>query len=387
MNNFTVIVLDGVGVGELDDADKYKDVGSDTLGNISRKLNGLTLPNLQAFGLGNLHEIVGVPPHNNPKASYGKLAEISIGKDSTTGHWELGGLKIDYEFPLYPNGFPQRILNLFMEKTGVKGILGNKAASGTEIIKELGDEHVKTGFPIVYTSADPVFQIAAHEEIIPLEKLLEMCRIARHEVMIGDDQVGRIIARPFVGDSGCYTRTTNRKDFSVNPPSKTILNVLQDAGIDTIAVGKINDLFNYNGIKISEITKSNMKGVDKILESQAKASNSFIFANLVDFDVYFGHRNDPEGFYNALVEFDNRLPEIIASMDETDALVLTADHGNDPTTSSTDHSREYVPLLFYRKGVKGKNLGVRKTFADVAQTVAHFFKVNNNLQGTSFLNG
>lgn len=385
MNNFIVIVLDGVGVGELSDADKYKDVGSDTLGNISKKLNGISLPNLQKFGLGNLHSIKGIPPHAEPKASYGKLAESSIGKDSTTGHWELGGLKIDYEFPLYPNGFPQELLDLFIEKTGSKGILGNKAASGTEIIKELGDEHVRTGFPIVYTSADPVFQIAAHEDIISVEELHKMCKITRHEVMIGEHQVGRIIARPFIGESGSYTRTTNRKDFSVDPPSKTILNILQEADVDTIAIGKINDLFNYSGIKVSEITKSNMKGVDKILETQAKVSNSFIFANLVDFDVYFGHRNDPEGFYNALKEFDDRLPEIVESLDETDALVLTADHGNDPTTASTDHSREYVPLLYFRKGKSGKDLGSRETFADVAQTAAHFFRVNNDLKGTSFL--
>ncbi len=386
MNNFIVIVLDGVGVGELNDAARYNDKGSDTLGNMSRVIGGLTLPNLEKLGLGNLHEIKGLKTQKKPLASFGKLAECSIGKDSTTGHWELGGLRIDFEFPLYPNGFPEEIINYFVSKTGVGGILGNKAASGTEIISELGDEHVKTGFPIVYTSADSVFQIAAHEEIIPLQRQYEICKIARHEIMINEHTVGRIIARPFIGKSGAYERTTNRKDYAVDPPSDTILNFLQRAGIQTIGIGKINDLFNYNGISVSEITKSNLKGIKKIVECQQKYSNSFLFANLVDFDVYFGHRNDPVGYYRALQEFDFHLPEILESLDETDALILTADHGNDPTDVSTDHTREYVPLLFYRKERGGKNLGIRNTFADVAQTIAHYFKVNNNLNGTSFLN-
>ena len=386
MNNFIVIVLDGVGVGELPDADKYKDTGSDTLGNMARVLGGLNLPNLEKFGLGNLHNIDGIKPQNSPLASYGKFAESSIGKDSTTGHWELGGLHIDVEFPLYPNGFPDEIINKFLTATGLKGILGNKAASGTEIIKELGEQHIDTGFPIVYTSADSVFQIAAHEEIFGLDKLYEICKIARHEVLINEHSVGRIIARPFIGEPGKFERTTNRKDYAVDPPSETILNVLSNAGINTVGVGKINDLFNYNGIKVNEITKSNLKGIKKILECQAQYKDSFIFANLVDFDVYFGHRNDPLGFHKALQEFDTYLPEIMESLDETDVLLLTADHGNDPTTASTDHSREYVPLLFYRKGKPGKNLGIRNTFADVAQTIADFFKVTNNLKGTSFLN-
>ncbi|NOX16992.1 MAG: phosphopentomutase [Chlorobi bacterium] len=385
MKNFLIILLDGVGVGELPDAAEYGDEGSNTLGNLSRAVGGLNLPNLQKIGLGNIIDIQGVPQVENPSASFGKLTEVSSGKDSTSGHWEIAGLKVEIDFPYYPNGFPDELIDRFLKATGLKGILGNKAASGTEIIKELGDEHVKTGYPIVYTSADSVFQIAAHEEVIPLERLYEICEIAREQVLIGKDSVGRVIARPFLGKSGSYTRTTNRKDFSISPPSPTILNVLQENGIQTIAIGKVNDLFNYSGIDVQAKTKSNAEGVEKILFYAGKEKESFIFTNLVDFDVYYGHRNDPEGFAKALKEFDDRLPEILANLDETDALVITADHGNDPTTPSTDHSREYIPLLFYRKGKPGRNLGTRETFSDVAQTAAHFFKVNNNLKGKSFL--
>lgn len=386
MNNFIIIVLDGVGIGELPDADKYNDVGSDTLGNLAKHVGGLNLPNLEKLGLGNIADIKGIKPQAKPLASFGKMIEISSGKDSTSGHWELGGLKLDFDFPTYPNGFSKEIINLFIEKTGVKGILGNKTASGTSIIEELGDEHVNTGYPIVYTSADSVFQIAAHEEVIPIERQYEICRIAREEVLIGKDTVGRIIARPFVGESGNYKRTTNRRDFSIDPAGDTILDVLSNEKIKTVAIGKINDLFNYRGIQVKEKTKSNSEGIKKIIEYSQKEKGSFIFANLVDFDVYYGHRLDPEGFANCLVEFDNELPKILETLDESDALILTADHGNDPTVTSTDHTREYVPLLYYRKNKDAKNLGIRETFSDVAQTVAHYFKINNGLKGTSFLN-
>ena len=386
MNNFIVIVLDGVGVGELPDAYKFNDTGSNTLGNLAKAVDGLNLPNLEKFGLGNIIDIIGIKPRSDASASFGKLAEISIGKDSTTGHWELGGIKVEVDFPYYPEGFPETLIQKFIDQTGVKGVLGNKPASGTEIIKELGDEHVETGYPIVYTSADSVFQIAAHEEIISLDRLYEICETARHKILIDEHRVGRVIARPFIGSSGSYKRTTNRKDFSVNPPSDTILDVLYNAEIQTIAIGKIIDLFNGNGIKIPVKTKSNLEGIKQIIHYSKNAANSFIFANLVDFDVYYGHRNDPEGFHNALKEFDGQLPGISMSLDNSDALVITSDHGNDPTTPSTDHSREYVPLLFYRPGRPGKNLGVRKTFSDVAQTAAHFFKINNCLKGISFLN-
>ncbi len=386
MKNFIVIVLDGVGIGELPDAFKYKDEGSNTLANMAEAVGGLDLPNLEKLGLGNISPIKGVTPQVNPLASFGKLSEASVGKDSTTGHWELGGLRIDVEFPLYPNGFPEEIIKKFLEETKLGGILGNYASSGTEIIEKLGDEHVRTGFPIIYTSADSVFQIAAHEEVIPLERQYEICEIAREKVMINENACGRIIARPFIGQSGSYTRTTNRKDFSIDPPSNTILDFLQMNGIETIAVGKINDLFNYKGIQTKLKTKSNDEGITKIIEAASSSKNSFIMANLVDFDVYYGHRNDAPGFAKALKAFDDRLPEILNCLDETDCLILTADHGNDPTTPSTDHSREFIPLIFYRKNNAGKNLGTRKTFSDVAQTVAHYFKINNDLHGTSFLN-
>lgn len=385
MNNIFVVVLDGVGVGELPDAANYSDQGSNTLANIAKVLGGISLPNLEKFGLGNIIEIKGINRVSQPLASWGKMAEASPGKDSTTGHWELGGLKVDFDFPYYPQGFPETLINNFIKATGLKGILCNKPASGTEVIKELGDEHVKTGYPIVYTSGDSVFQIAAHEEVIPLERLYKICSIAREEILVGKDSVGRVIARPFIGTSGSYTRTTNRKDFSINPTGPTILDVLQNNGIETIAIGKINDLFNYKGISTKIKSKSNLEGIEKIIETAGTARGSLIFTNLVDFDVYYGHRLDPEGFYGALVEFDNSLPDIIEQLDETDALILTADHGNDPTVTSTDHTREYVPVLYYRKGKTGTDLGIRSSFSDVAQTVAHFFKVNNSLKGKSFL--
>jgi phosphopentomutase len=375
-----------VGIGELPDAKEYGDEGSNTLKNISNKIK-LNLPNLKILGLGNIDEIDGVPAENNPIASFGKLKEISKGKDSTTGHWELSGLYVDLDFAYYPGGFSKEIINKFLKLTNCKGVLGNKAASGTEIIKELGDEHVKTGYPIVYTSADSVFQIAAHEEVISLERLYEICKIAREEVLIPPIMMGRVIARPFIGTSGNYKRTTNRKDYSIDPPDKTVLDILEENKINTVAIGKINDLFNYRGIKHKLKTRSNEEGCKELLKASDIFNNSFIFTNLVDFDVYFGHRNDPEGFAAALSEFDNFLPSFLNRLDENDAFIITADHGNDPTTPSTDHSREYVPLIFYYKKLNPKNLGVRSTFSDVGKTVADFFKVENSLKGKSFLKG
>jgi len=386
MNNFFIIILDGVGIGELPDAANYGDTGSNTLVNMATTVGGLNLPNLEKLGLGNIEKIKGISEQANPLASFGKMKEISRGKDSTTGHWEISGLYVDTDFSYFPDGFTKEIMDNFLEKTGCKGYLGNKAASGTEIIKELGEEHVKTGFPIVYTSADSVFQIAAHEKVIPLERQYEICSITRNEVLVSPLMIGRVIARPFIGEPGNFKRTTNRKDFSLDPPSKTILNILSDAGIETVAIGKINDLFNYSGIKICEKTKSNEEGCTKLLEYSKKGNNNFIFINLVDFDVYFGHRNDPEGFAKKLAAFDSFLPEFLGNLDETDRVLITADHGNDPTTPSTDHSREYVPLLFYSKNKKGKNLGIRQTFSDAGKTVADFFGVENDLKGKSFLN-
>jgi len=385
LNNFFIIILDGVGIGELPDSFKYGDEGSNTLVNIAKAVNGLNLPNLTKLGLGNIAEIKGIPSVSNPLASFGKMKEISKGKDSTTGHWEMAGLYVDLNFSYFPDGFQDDIISKFLSETGCKGVLGNKAASGTEIIMELGDKHVETGFPIVYTSADSVFQIAAHEDVIQLDKLYKICKITREKVLVSPVNIGRVIARPFVGTTGNYTRTVNRKDFSIDPPEKTILDILSENKITTVAIGKVNDLFNYRGITIQVKTKSNEEGCKKLLEYAKKVNRSLIFANLVDFDVYYGHRNDSEGFASALKDFDDFLPLLIESVDHDDAIVISADHGNDPTTPSTDHSREYVPLLFFRKNRQGKDLGIRKTFSDVAKTAAEFFHVENSLKGESFL--
>lgn len=386
MNNFFIIVLDGVGVGELPDADLYGDKGSNTLGNISNTVNGLNLPNLQKLGLGNVISIKGVSKSDNPLASFGKMSEQSKGKDSTTGHWELSGLFVDTDFDYFPNGFPKIITDKFLKITGYNGFLGNKAASGTEIIKELGDEHVKTGFPIIYTSADSVFQIAAHQDVIPLDKLYEICDKTRNQVLIDPLKVGRVIARPFIGKSGSYERTVYRKDYSLDPPSETIFDLLQKNNINTVAIGKINDLFNYRGISIQVKSKSNKEGFEQLIKASNEHQNSLIFINLVDFDVYFGHRNDVKGFAQALKEFDDFLPELLDNLHSTDRVIFTADHGNDPTTPSTDHSREYVPVLYFGKNKIAKDLGVRKTFADVGKTAADFFNIKNDLKGISFLN-
>jgi len=384
LNNFVLIILDGVGIGELPDAEKYGDNGSNTLGNIANYIGGLDLPNLQKMGLGNIKRMFGYGSIGKPIASYGKMNEQSIGKDSTSGHWELGGCIVDFKFPTFPNGFPEDLMEEFLFQNELEGFLGNKPASGTEIIDELGVEHMQTGYPIIYTSADSVFQIAAHEEIIPLERLYEICEITRNNVCINNYRVGRVIARPFLGSPGSFERTVNRKDFSIDPTSDTILDVLYNNNINTIGIGKINDLFNNRGIKQGIKTKSNLEGINAIISNLKSEENSFIAANLVDFDVYFGHRNDPDGFHTALIEFDDNLPDILSEMDESDKLIITADHGNDPTTESTDHSREYVPLLYYSPNMQVKNLGVRNSFADVAKTVAEHFNVENDLDGISF---
>lgn len=386
MNNFFVIVLDGVGIGELPDAKNYGDEGSNTLVNMAEFVGGLDLPNLGKLGLGNIIPIKGISKNIKPIASFGKLNEASKGKDSTTGHWELGGLYVDTDFDYFPNGFPDDLMNKFIELTGCKGFLGNKAASGTEIINELGDEHVKTSYPIVYTSADSVFQIAAHQEIIPLERLYEICDLTRNKILVEPLNVGRVIARPFLGVSGKYERTVYRKDYSLAPPKETILDILQKNKIKTVTIGKINDLFNYQGIDIQLKTKSNTEGFEQLKISAKQFSNSFIFTNLVDFDVYFGHRNDPIGFANALKVFDNFLPEFLNLLDPTDQVIFTADHGNDPTTPSTDHSREYIPLIYYGKSKISTDLGTRNTFSDVGKTVADYFGIQNTLKGKSFLN-
>lgn len=369
----TLIVLDSAGVGELPDAAHYGDEGSNTLGNCARAVGGLNLPNLARLGLGNIIDIPGVSPQKKSLAAYGKMAEKSAGKDTTTGHWELSGLILSKPFPVYPNGFPPAIIKTFEEKTG-RRIIGNKVASGTEIIEELGAEHMRTGCPIVYTSADSVFQVAAHEEVIPVEELYAICQAAR-EILTGEHGVGRVIARPFVGQPGSFRRTANRKDFSLEPPAPTLLNTIQEAGLEVMAVGKIEDIFAGVGITRSVHTSNNMDGVDKTLAFMRELhSKGLIFTNLVDFDSLYGHRNDPQGYAQALQAFDSRLPEIMEALRDDEILILTADHGCDPTTPSTDHSREYVPLLVYgTRVVGGTSLGTRDTFADVAATVADLF--------------
>ena len=381
-----LIILDGVGIGELPDARRYGDEGSNTLVNMARAVGGLRLPNLASMGLGNIERIQGVEHVGMPRANFGKMAEVSRGKDSTTGHWELAGLVVEKEFPTYPHGFPPEVVDRFLSVTGCKGYLGNTTASGTAIIRELGDEHCRTGLPIVYTSADPVFQIAAHEEVIPLERLYEICRLTRTKVCIGEHAVGRVIARPFLGSSGAYARTTNRRDFSLEPFGETVLDLLSSHGIRTAGIGKVDDLFAARGLAVTNHTKTNAEGLAAVIRASAETEEGFIFANLVDFDALYGHRNDPAGFATALEDFDRGLPAVLETLAAGDMLILTADHGNDPVTPSTDHSREYVPVLCYVAGsAVGKDLGVRKSFADVGKTIAEFFGVQNSLAGESFL--
>ncbi|HBQ28281.1 phosphopentomutase [Peptococcaceae bacterium SCADC1_2_3] len=377
-----LVVLDSVGVGALPDAVIYGDEGSHTLANCAYFVKGLFLPHLACLGLGNIAFISGVPLVFQPAGAYGKMAEKSSGKDTTTGHWEIAGLILDKPFPVYPGGFPPEIIEPFQDLIG-RPILGNKAASGTEIIAGLGEKHLQTGYPIVYTSADSVFQIAAHEEIIPAEKLYFWCQAARN-LLQGKHGVGRVIARPFTGPPGSFYRTTRRRDFSLPPSGPTILDGLKNSGLAVFAVGKIKDIFAGQGITHSVTTQNNQEGIDKTLAFLDKKEKGLIFTNLIDFDMLYGHRNDPYGYAKALEEFDTRLPEIIEVLQPDDILILTADHGCDPTTPSTDHSREYVPLLVYGKKVKaGVNLGVRDTFADVAATIADIFNLSSP-RGKSF---
>ena len=384
INRFIVIVLDSVGIGEAPDAAAFGDVGSHTLGNIARTVGGLNIPNMEAMGLANIAILQGVLPQRNPSAAYGKMAEISKGKDTTSGHWELMGIEVDRAFPVYPNGFPPEVMERYEAETG-RGWLGNYPASGTVIINELGEEHIRTGKTIVYTSGDSVFQIAAHEEVIPVEELYRICRIAR-KILRGKHEVGRVIARPFVGTPGNFTRTANRRDFSVKPLAPTVLDSIKDAGQMVYAVGKIEDIFVGQGITDAVHTVSNMDGVDKTIAAMRKRrERGLIFTNLVDFDAKFGHRNNPQGYANALVEFDQRLPEIMDALAGDDVLVLTADHGNDPTYPGTDHTREYVPVLITGAPVRGGvNIGVRSTFADLAATIADALGVKPPPRGVSF---
>lgn len=352
--------------------------------NTAEAVGGLKLPTLQRLGLGNLVAIKGVPPVKEPKACYGTMREVSAGKDSTTGHWEIAGVIRRKPFPTYPKGFPPEIIGAFERAIGRK-VLGNKPASGTVIIQELGEEHLKTGFPIVYTSADSVFQVAAHEDIVPVRQLYEWCRIAR-DILRGDHEVARVIARPFVGVPGNFQRTPNRKDFSIPPPYPTLLDVLSEAGLNVFTVGKVDDIFTGRGIQKAFHTRDNRDGLEKVARLWGSKGFDFLWCTLVDFDTLYGHRNDPEGFAKALEEFDAWLSEFLSFVRDDELVIITADHGNDPTTPSTDHSREYVPLLVWTPRCPlGKPLGMRKTFADVAATVADAFGVSWTGNGTSFL--
>ena len=376
------IVLDSVGIGEMPDADAYGDAGSDTLGNIA-KLRPLNLPNFARLGLGNIKPLQGIPPAAAPVANFGRCTLASPGKDTTTGHWEMVGIHLDLPFPVHPNGFPKEWIAEFEDKIG-RASLGNKAASGTEIIKELGEEHIRTGSPIVYTSADSVFQIAAHEDVIPLWELYKICEIAR-EMLRGEREVGRVIARPFTGEPGHFVRTSNRKDYAVPPPKGMLLDQLAEANVTIHSIGKIFDVFLGRGIREYDKTKSNADGMQKTLEAMGDTSTGLIYVNLVDFDQLFGHRNDVEGYAKALEEADAWLPSLEAKLAPSDLVIITADHGCDPTTPSTDHSREYVPLLVFGPSAKkGVNLGLRSSLSDIGQTVAENFDVKIS-KGESFL--
>jgi phosphopentomutase len=386
MSRACVIVLDAVGAGELPDASEYGDVGSDTLGNVARVVGGLDLPNLEALGLGNVEPLEGCPPQPGAPAVAGRLVERSKGKDTTAGHWELMGVVTAQPFPTYPQGFPHDVIDPFMHRTG-RGVLGNKPASGTEIIEELGEEHQRTGKWIVYTSADSVFQVAAHEETIPLDELYAACRIAREEILVSKHAVGRVIARPFVGEPGSYERTPSRHDFSLEPKRPNYLSLVREAGKTVHGVGKIGDIFAGQDIDESHPTKSNIDGIQQTETLLRDLDEGLIFTNLVETDMLWGHRNDPENFHRCLQDFDRRLPDLLAALNSGDLLIMTSDHGCDPTTPSTDHSREYALLLAY---VEGKNANGRiheGEFADVGATVNAWLggKSSRGIPGTAIV--
>lgn len=382
-NRIHLIVLDSVGIGEAPDADKFGDVGSDTLGHIAA-VAGLEIPNLETFGLGNIRELSGVKSDSTSLGYYTKLEEESVGKDTMTGHWEIMGLNIQSPFRVFPEGFPQELIQKIESHTG-RRIIGNKPASGTEILDEFGEHQMKTGDLIVYTSADPVLQIAAHEDIIPLEELYAICEYVREITLEDPYMIGRIIARPYIGTPGHFTRTSNRHDYALDPFGKTTLDYLKESGYDVIAIGKINDIYNGQGITEYVRTKSNMDGVDQLLKVMEKDFRGLSFVNLVDFDALFGHRRDVNGYAKAIEDFDGRIPEIVTALADDDLLLITADHGNDPTFPGTDHTREYVPLLAYSKKMAGRGKMNQGKFADIGATVSDNFQVAATQNGRSFL--
>jgi phosphopentomutase len=382
-----LIVIDGLGVGAQEDAGQYGDKGADTLGNVSAITN-VNLPNFEQLGLGNIRELASVKPSEQPKASFGKMREVSAGKDSTTGHWELAGIHLDRPFPTYPKGFPEEVIRKFCDGTGVENVLCNRPYSGTDVIADYGDRHIETGYPIVYTSADSVFQVACHVEVASEKKLREWCEFARNSVMTGEHGVGRVIARPFKGKPGSYERISEqRHDYSMIPPEPNLLSLLQENGIKTYSVGKVIDLFAGRGFSQYRRTKSNAEGISQLLNlMSAHIGHSFTFTNLIDTDQIYGHRQNPEGFATCLKEVDRAIPAIIGKLSDGDILMLTADHGNDPADDSTDHTREFVPLLVIKKGGgTGSDLGTRETFSDIAATVLDVYGIKHPLKGDSFL--
>ncbi|MFC2948253.1 phosphopentomutase [Virgibacillus sediminis] len=380
-----LVVMDSVGIGEAPDAEKFNDKGADTLGHIAEHMGGLNMPNMGALGLSNIREIQGIDKANLPKAHFTKMEEASNGKDTMTGHWEIMGLNIEQPFRTFPDGFPNELIQELEERSGRK-IIGNKPASGTAILEELGQEHMETGSLIVYTSADSVLQIAAHEEIVPIEEQYRICEMARELTLDEKYMVGRVIARPFVGNPGAFQRTSNRHDYALKPFGRTVMNELADGGYDVIALGKISDIYDGEGVTEAIRTADNEDGMSKLVASMKKDFTGLSFLNLVDFDAKYGHRRDPQGYGNALEAFDARLPEVFEQLQEEDLLIITADHGNDPVHHGTDHTREFVPLLVHHKGIdSGEELPIRKTFADIGATVAQNFNVKMPEFGTSFL--
>ncbi len=370
-----IIVLDSVGVGYLEDAADFGDVGSNTLKNTSESVGGLYLPTLGKLGIGNIIDIKGVSSVINPTAKYGKIREKSKGKDTMTGHWEMMGIISEKPFPVYHDGFPDEIIDEFKKRIGVDGVLGNVPASGTEIIKELGAQHIKTGFPIVYTSGDSVFQIASHTDVIPLKTLYEYCEEARE--MCNKYNIGRVIARPFAGDRGAFKRTSDRRDFPMVPPEDTILDLIKSKGLPVVGIGKIEDIYVKRGLTKAIHTKNNDEGMDVLEEEMNLTKGGVIFINLVDFDMLFGHRRDPKGYAKALEKFDERFGGILSMMKEDDIMMITADHGCDPTFKGTDHTREFIPILIYGNKIKPDNLGIRRTFADIGITALSYLGIDN----------
>ncbi|QKY69250.1 phosphopentomutase [Lentibacillus sp. CBA3610] len=388
MQNFKrifLIVMDSVGIGEAPDAKEFNDEGADTLGHIAERMDGLNMPNMAKLGLSNIREVKGIEKAAPPMAHYTKMQEASNGKDTMTGHWEIMGLNIQQPFRTFPDGFPDELISELEEKTGRK-VIGNKPASGTAIIEELGEEHLDTGALIVYTSADSVLQIAAHEEVVPLEELYNICEVARELTLDEKYMVGRVIARPFIGKPGAFQRTANRHDYALKPFGRTVMNELEDSDYDVIALGKISDIYDGEGVTKAIRTEDNEDGMTKLIESMSDDFTGLNFLNLVDFDAKYGHRRDPEGYGRALEAFDARLPEVMNRLNDEDLLIITADHGNDPVHHGTDHTREYVPLLIYHTNMDGgTELPLRETFADIGATVSDNFNIKMPEHGKSFL--